>query len=343
MSLKKKNKKSFSHFKDLKILNQRFYELQPASRFFFFFFNFKTHPRVLSYNKNITPLHLKQNKRTHTALEAKRRDNRYCCWRTISWNFCYGRDNEAHDVADGEDGSCYFLDVSWRGRSRFCGDEELLEVAWSWSETEPLLAMGITGYDSAGGAEKVTPLEGGAVMAAVGRSFSVAGTVENEMKAEENPSRMLSTNHHDWEESLAAKAAHGWSYWSGWGTQPLLLTAEKMIDVVLGKWMSLLSGAAAGVHIAGLRNFSLNGGWNLKELSLDWEGKDLAAATGLRWWRSCWNWCGLWWSNPPVLCLVVQANFSIVQTKWGSWSMSVEWSLHILPRTLWNNLKHNPA
>jgi hypothetical protein len=57
--------------------------------------------------------------------------------------------------------------------------------------------MGITGYDSAGGAEKVTPLEGGAVMAAVGRSFSVAGTVENEMKAEENPSRMLSTNHHD--------------------------------------------------------------------------------------------------------------------------------------------------
>jgi hypothetical protein len=57
--------------------------------------------------------------------------------------------------------------------------------------------MGITGYDSAGGAEKVTLLEGGAVMAAVGRSFSVAGTVENEMKAEENPSRMLSTNHHD--------------------------------------------------------------------------------------------------------------------------------------------------
>lgn len=180
-------------------------------------------------------------------------------------------------------------------------------------------------------------------MAAVGRSFSVAGTVENEIKAEENPSRMLSTNHHVWEESLAAKAAHGWSYWSGWGTQPLLLAAEKMIDVVLGKWMSLLSGAAAGVTLLVWRNFTLNGGWNLEELSLDWEGKDLAAATGLRRWGSCWNWCGLWWSNQPVLCLVVQANFSIVQTKWGSWSMSVEWSLHILPRTLWNNLKHNPA
>jgi hypothetical protein len=32
-----------------------------------------------------------------------------------------------------------------------------------------------------------------------------------------------------------AEAAHGWSCWSGRGTQPLLLTTEKMIDVGLGK------------------------------------------------------------------------------------------------------------
>jgi hypothetical protein len=43
-----------------------------------------------------------------------------------------------------------------------------------------------------------------------------------------------------------SEAAHGWSCWSGRGTQPLLLTTEKMIGVGLGKrrssrW-SLLSG-----------------------------------------------------------------------------------------------------
>ncbi|KAJ6932460.1 hypothetical protein NC651_008024 [Populus alba x Populus x berolinensis] len=41
--------------------------------------------------------------------------------------------------------------------------------------------------DSAGGVEKVTSLEGGAIMAAIGRSFSTARTIEDEMRAEENP------------------------------------------------------------------------------------------------------------------------------------------------------------